>query len=189
MPPKSSRTKPALANRTPSSHPKIFATVIPSVALVRPPTATIKPALKSSKRVWMVSRYPTQRLAVAQAFAAQAGLEVKRIDLSTSPYIGETEKNLARLFAQAEEKNWLLFFDEADALFGKRTSVKDAHDRYANQEVGYLLDRLQNSTASVFVATRRKHAIDPAFLRRLRMSTITSLPLPPVRPKKIRKQK
>lgn len=139
----------------------------------------------------MVSRYPKQRLAVAQALAAQSSLEMKRIDLSTlvGRYIGETEKNLARIFAEAEEKDWLLFFDEADALFGKRTDVKDSHDRYANQEISYLWDQLQDSTASVIVATRRKHIIDPAFLRRLRMSKITSLPLPPVRPKKIRKQK
>lgn len=135
----------------------------------------------------MVSRYSKQRLAVAQALAAQSGLELKRIDLSAlvSRYIGETEKNLARIFAEAEKKDWLLFFDEADALFGKRTEVKDSHDRYANQEISYLWDRLQNSTASVIVATRRKHAIDPAFLRRLRMSTITSLRLPPVRQKKV----
>ena len=135
----------------------------------------------------MVSRYSKQRLAVAQALAAQSGLELKRIDLSApfSRYIGETEKNLARIFAEAEKNDWLLFFDEADALFGKRTKVKDSHDRYANQEISYLWDQLQNSTASVIVATRRKHAIDPAFLRRLRMSTITSLRLPPVRPKKV----
>ena len=135
----------------------------------------------------MVSRYSKQRLAVAQTLAAQSGLEMKRIDLSApfSRYIGETEKNLARIFAEAEKNDWLLFFDEADALFGKRTKVKDSHDRYANQEISYLWDQLQNSTASVIVATRRKHAIDPAFLRRLRMSTITSLRLPPVRPKKV----
>ena len=135
----------------------------------------------------MVSRYSKQRLAVAQTLAAQSGLEMKRIDLSApfSRYIGETEKNLARIFAEAEKNDWLLFFDEADALFGKRTKVKDSHDRYTNQEIRYLWDQLQNSTASVIVATRRKHAIDPAFLRRLRMSTITSLRLPPVRPKKV----
>ena len=135
----------------------------------------------------MVSRYSKQRLAVAQTLAAQSGLEMKRIDLSApfSRYIGETEKNLARIFAEAEKNDWLLFFDEADALFGKRTKVKDSHDRYANQEISYLWDQLQNSTASVIVATRRKHAIDPAFLRRLRISTITSVRLPPVRPKKV----
>ncbi|HTO03335.1 MAG TPA: ATP-binding protein [Opitutus sp.] len=154
-------------------------------------SARIKPASKSFKRVWTVSRYPKQRSAVAQALAAQSGLEVKRIDLSTvvSRYIGETEKNLERIFAEAEGNDWLLFFDEADALFGKRTEVKDSHDRYANQDVSYFLHQLQNSTSSVLVASRRKHAIDPALLRKLRISTITSLPLPPVRPKKIRKPK
>lgn len=69
-----------------------------------------------------------------------------RIDLSrvVSKYIGETEKNLSRLFDKAEDKSWVLFFDEADALFGKRTDIRDAHDKYANQEVAYLLQRIEN---------------------------------------------
>jgi SpoVK/Ycf46/Vps4 family AAA+-type ATPase len=72
--------------------------------------------------------------------------DIYRIDLSqlTSKYIGETEKNLEKIFKAAEEKNWILFFDEADALFGKRTQIKDAHDKYANQEVSYLLQRSEN---------------------------------------------
>lgn len=74
------------------------------------------------------------------------GKDVYRIDLSSlvSKYIGETEKNLSTLFERAENKNWILFFDEADSLFGKRTSVRDAHDRFANQEVSYLLQRIED---------------------------------------------
>jgi SpoVK/Ycf46/Vps4 family AAA+-type ATPase len=145
-----------------------------------------KPRLKSNKRVWVVSRYEKQRASVAEALGDQLHLPVKRIDLSqvVSRYIGETEKNLARVFAEAEGRDWLLFFDEADALFGRRTGVKDAHDRYANPEMSYFLNRLENSTASVVVAARRKHSLDPAFMRRLRMSVVTPLPLPKVRAKR-----
>ena len=81
------------------------------------------------------------------------GRDVYKIDLSTvvSKYIGETEKNLGKLFDQAEHKNWILFFDEADALFGKRTDVSDAHDRYANQEVSYLLQRIEDFNGVVIL--------------------------------------
>ena len=73
-----------------------------------------------------------------------------------SKYLGETEKNLSRVFDAAETKNWLLFFDEADALFGKRTEVKDSHDRYANQEVSYLLQRIEAFAGVVVIALNRK---------------------------------
>lgn len=78
--------------------------------------------------------------------AAQLQKDIYRIDLSTvvSKYIGETEKNLDKIFRAAENKNWILFFDEADALFGKRTDVKDSHDRYANEEIAYLLQRIES---------------------------------------------
>jgi hypothetical protein len=94
--------------------------------------------------------------------------EVYRIDLSmvVSKYIGETEKNLSNLFAKAENKNWILFFDEADALFGKRTNVRDAHDKYANQEVSYLLQRVEHYDGLVILATNFKSNIDEAFSRR-----------------------
>ncbi|PHN01253.1 ATP-binding protein [Flavilitoribacter nigricans] len=93
---------------------------------------------------------------------------VFRIDLSmiVSKYIGETEKNLANLFAEAEQTNWILFFDEADALFGKRTDVRDAHDKYANQEVAYLLQRIEHYDGLVILASNFKSNIDEAFLRR-----------------------
>ncbi|GAA4160164.1 hypothetical protein GCM10022217_23820 [Chryseobacterium ginsenosidimutans] len=94
--------------------------------------------------------------------------EVYRIDLSqvVSKYIGETEKNLEKIFTQAENKNWILIFDEADALFGKRTQTKSSNDRYANQEVSYLLQRVENFNGLIILTTNFKNNIDDAFLRR-----------------------
>jgi AAA+ superfamily predicted ATPase len=93
---------------------------------------------------------------------------VYRIDLSMviSKYIGETEKNLSKIFDMAEHKDWILFFDEADALFGKRTNIKDSHDRYANQEVSYLLQRVEDYNGLVILSTNLKSNIDEAFARR-----------------------
>jgi SpoVK/Ycf46/Vps4 family AAA+-type ATPase len=106
------------------------------------------------------------------------GRDVYRIDLSlvTSKYIGETEKNLARIFDQAKNKNWILFFDEADALFGKRTEISDAHDRYANQEVSYLLQRIEDHDGVVVLASNMKENLDDAFTRRF--ESIIHFPMP-----------
>lgn len=105
---------------------------------------------------------------------------VFRVDLSNlvSKYIGETEKNLARLFDEAEYKNWILFFDEADAIFGKRTQVKDAHDRYANQEVSYLMQRIESFNGLIILATNLKVNIDEAFLRRFQSVILFPYPNP-----------
>lgn len=96
-------------------------------------------------------------------------LDVYRIDLSMviSKYIGETEKNLEKVFKRAENKNWILFFDEADALFGKRTNISDSHDKYANQEIAYLLQRLEDYPSLAILATNMRHNIDEAFTRRI----------------------
>ncbi|HYQ56872.1 MAG TPA: ATP-binding protein [Draconibacterium sp.] len=96
------------------------------------------------------------------------GRDVYRVDLSMviSKYIGETEKNLSGLFNKAEHKDWILFFDEADSLFGKRTNVRDAHDKYANQEVSYLLQRIEAHRGLVILASNMKGNIDSAFTRR-----------------------
>jgi SpoVK/Ycf46/Vps4 family AAA+-type ATPase len=93
-----------------------------------------------------------------------------------SKYIGETEKNLARLFDKAENKDWILFFDEADALFGKRTDIRDAHDKYANQEVSYLLQRVETHGGLVILATNRRGNIDDAFLRRFQAAIQFPMP-------------
>lgn len=104
--------------------------------------------------------------------------DVYKIDLSmiVSKYIGETEKNLAKIFDMAEHKQWILFFDEADALFGKRTRVADAHDRYANQEISFLLQRIENFSGVVILATNQKANIDDAFMRRLQ--SVIHFPMP-----------
>ena len=111
----------------------------------------------------------TDALRAAQVLAKESGKELHRVDLSQmqSKYIGETEKNLEKIFEQAKDKSWILFFDEADALFGKRTNVKDAHDRYANADTTYLLQKIESHPGLVILATNYKQNIDPAFLRRL----------------------
>lgn len=104
--------------------------------------------------------------------------DVYRIDLSTvvSKYIGETEKNLERVFSAAEQKSWILFFDEADALFGKRSSVQSSHDKYANQEVSYLLQRVEDFNGLVILASNYKSNLDTAFIRRF--NAIVPFPMP-----------
>ncbi len=110
------------------------------------------------------------RARAAQAVGRELQRPLYRVDLGkvVSKYIGETEKNIERLLAAAEAANAILFFDEADALFGKRTGVKDSHDRYANLETNYLLDRIQNYSVVVIFSANKKNAIDPVFLRRMR---------------------
>ena len=108
------------------------------------------------------------------------GCDVYKIDLSmiVSKYIGETEKNLAKIFDMAEHKRWILFFDEADALFGKRTKVDDSHDRYANQEVSFLLQRIEDFNGVVILASNLKANIDDAFMRRLHSVIYFPMPKP-----------
>jgi AAA+ superfamily predicted ATPase len=120
----------------------------------------------------------TGKTLTATLIGANSGLDVYRIDLSmvVSKYIGETEKNLANVFDQAKHKNWILFFDEADALFGKRTQTSSSNDRYANQEVSYLLQRVEDFSGVVILATNLKANIDEAFARRFQTSIYFSLP-------------
>jgi SpoVK/Ycf46/Vps4 family AAA+-type ATPase len=112
----------------------------------------------------------TGKTMAAEVIANELRLNLYRIDLSqvVNKYIGETEKNLRRLFDAAEDGGAILFFDEADALFGKRSEVKDSHDRYANIEINYLLQRMESYRGLAILATNLKSALDPAFLRRLR---------------------
>jgi ATP-dependent 26S proteasome regulatory subunit len=120
----------------------------------------------------------TGKTMAAEVIANELHLNLYRIDLSAvvSKYIGETEKNLRRLFDAAEDGGAILFFDEADALFGKRSEVKDSHDRYANIEINYLLQRIEAYRGLAILATNMKSALDPAFMRRLRF--ILSFPFP-----------
>lgn len=122
----------------------------------------------------------TGKTMAADILAGELGLDLYKIDLSAvvSKYIGETEKNLSRIFAEGETSNAILFFDEADALFGKRTEVKDAHDRYANLETSYLLQKMDEYPGMVILATNLRHNMDRAFVRR--MQFIVEFPLPTV---------
>jgi len=112
----------------------------------------------------------TGKTLAATVIANELKRPIYKVNLSmvVSKYIGETEKNLEQLFTEAENKNWILFFDEADALFGKRTGVKDAHDKYANIETAYLLQRIEDHNGLIILATNMKNNIDDAFLRRFR---------------------
>jgi hypothetical protein len=120
----------------------------------------------------------TGKTLTASLLGKVTGLDVYRIDLSmvVSKYIGETEKNLEKVFARAENRQWILFFDEADALFGKRTDIRDAHDRYANQEVSYLLQRVEEYPGVVILASNRLANLDEAFSRRFH--SIIHFPMP-----------
>jgi hypothetical protein len=136
--------------------------------------------LASSRGVSMLFAGPpgTGKTMSAQIIAAELGLDLYKIDLSTivSKYIGETEKNLERIFTEAESSNAILFFDEADALFGKRSEVRDSHDRYANVEISYLLQRMEAYDGVTILATNLRANLDEAFTRRLQF--VVDFPFP-----------
>ena len=120
----------------------------------------------------------TGKTMASEVLANELHLDLYLIDLSrvVSKYIGETEKNLGRVFDAAEEGGAILLFDEADALFGKRSEVKDSHDRYANIEVSYLLQRMEAYRGLAILTSNMKHALDDAFLRRIRF--VVQFPFP-----------
>ena len=122
----------------------------------------------------------TGKTLTASLIGASAGLDVYRIDLSmvVSKFIGETETNLAEVFDQAQRRDWILFFDEADALFGKRTQTSSSNDRHANQEVAYLLQRVEDFPGMVILATNLKSNIDEAFARRFQSVVFFPMPGP-----------
>lgn len=126
----------------------------------------------------------TGKTMAAEVLANELDLNLYRIDLSAvvSKYIGETEKNLRRLFDAAEQGGAILLFDEADALFGKRSEVRDSHDRYANIEINYLLQRIEAFSGVALLATNMRTALDPAFLRRLRF--VVTFPFPSAKERK-----
>lgn len=134
--------------------------------------------LKPGYRALFYGPAGTGKTFTASLLGKQFGKEVYRIDLSqiVSKYIGETEKNLGKVFDRAEHKNWILFFDEADALFGKRTSVQSSHDKYANQEVSFLLQRVEDFNGLMILASNIKGNLDDAFLRRFH--AVIHFPMP-----------
>ncbi len=134
--------------------------------------------IKPGYRVLFYGPSGTGKTLTATLLGKQFDKDVYRIDISqmVSKYIGETEKNLEKVFSKAEHKDWILFFDEADALFGKRTNVQSSHDRYANQEVSYLLQRIEDYPGLLILASNFKSNMDEAFLRRFH--SIIHFPIP-----------
>jgi SpoVK/Ycf46/Vps4 family AAA+-type ATPase len=120
----------------------------------------------------------TGKTLAAEIIAGEVGLDLYKIDLSSivSKYIGETEKNLKKIFGEAETCNAILFFDEADALFGKRSEVNDSHDRYANIEVNYLLQQMEEHEGTIILASNYKKNLDDAFIRRLQFAVEFPIP-------------
>jgi SpoVK/Ycf46/Vps4 family AAA+-type ATPase len=135
-------------------------------------------ALKPGYRSLFFGPPGTGKTLTATLIGQSVGADVYRIDLSmvVSKYIGETEKNLANVFDQAQNRRWILFFDEADALFGKRTAASSSNDRHANQEVSYLLQRVEDFPGTVILATNLKANIDEAFARRFQ--SMVHFPMP-----------
>jgi len=122
----------------------------------------------------------TGKTLTACLLGKSTGKDVYRVDLSmiVSKWVGETEKNLGRVFDMAENKDWILFFDEADALFGKRTDTKSSQERYANQEVAYLLQRTEDYPGTVILASNKKGNMDEAFIRRFQSIVYFPMPKP-----------
>lgn len=139
--------------------------------------------LKAGYRSLFYGPPGTGKTLMATLIGKRNGLDVYRVDLSmiVSKYIGETEKNLAKVFDMAENRNWILFFDEADALFGKRTSTNTSNDRHANQEVAYLLQRIEDFPGIVILATNLRSNIDEAFSRRFQSVIYFPMPDPELR--------
>lgn len=138
----------------------------------------MKGRIKPGYRALFFGPPGTGKTLTASLLGKYTNKPVYRIDLSTvvSKYIGETEKNLASLFDKAAYKDWIMFFDEADSIFGKRTNVRDAHDKYANQEVSYLLQRIESHPGLVLLASNFKDNIDDAFTRRFQSIIEFKLP-------------
>ncbi len=138
----------------------------------------LKRKVKPGYRVLFYGPSGTGKTLTAALIGKEFQREVYRIDLSqvVSKFIGETEKNLENVFRRAESKDWILFFDEADALFGKRTNVQSSHDKYANQEVSYLLQRVEDYPGLLILASNFKSNLDDAFLRRFH--AVIHFPIP-----------
>jgi len=145
----------------------------------------LKRKIKPGYRVLLYGPPGTGKTLTAALLGKQFNKEVYRVDLSqiVSKFIGETEKNLENVFRRAESRNWILFFDEADALFGKRTNVQSSHDKYANQEVSYLLQRVEDYSGLLILASNFKNNLDDAFIRRFH--EVVHFPLPNAQERKL----
>ena len=148
------------------------------VDFLKDPSHFNKLGARIPRGVLLVGPPGTGKTLAATLLGKRNQMDVYRVDLSmiVSKYIGETEKNLARVFDLAENRNWILFFDEADALFGKRTSTQTSNDRHANQEVAYLLQRIEDFPGTVILATNLRSNIDEAFSRRFQSTIYFPMP-------------
>ena len=174
-----SLTSPKISRRSPSrSAPgsRSTETSAPSPA----PRGKPSPAGAPGTRILVIAETSAQRGRLARNVAAELKRDLHRVDLGqlAGKYIGETEKNLRALFNSAEAKGGVLFFDEADALFGRRTGVKDSNDRYANLETSFLLERIERSSGVVVLATNSARKIDPTWMKRLRFALKITPPKP-----------
>jgi SpoVK/Ycf46/Vps4 family AAA+-type ATPase len=161
VPKKTSTEELSLTGPTPTGFEKI-------IGQLKPPKVRGSKSAAGTTALFVGAK-GTGKMLAAEVIASQMGKDLYHIDLSkvVSKYIGETEKNIARIFAAAEDAGAVLFFDEADALFGKRSEIRDSHDRYANIEIAYLLQRLETYDGIAILATNQKKDLDAAFLRRL----------------------
>jgi SpoVK/Ycf46/Vps4 family AAA+-type ATPase len=152
------------------------ATTSISIELPQKPSAKAKASV--ARPILLTGQSRAELRTFGVALAAELDRDLYCVDLSrvAGKFIGETEKNLARVFAVAEATEAVLFFDEADALFAKRTKVKDSHDRYANQEVSYLLKRIEAYPGVVVLTAKSRKNLDEAFLRRLRFTSASTRP-------------
>ncbi len=143
--------------------------------------ANLSRRIQNGYRVLFYGPPGTGKTMTATLIGKEFNKDVYRVDLSqiVSKYIGETEKNLGRIFDRAQNKDWILFFDEADALFGKRTNVQSSHDKFANQEVSFLLQRVEDFGGLMILASNFKTNIDDAFLRRFH--AVIHFPMPTAR--------
>ena len=164
-----------LIRRIPSLCQRIFKRQIIPPPNIKSQLDSLSKELKPSSLV--ATRFlftGTGKTLAATYLAVKLSFPLYRIDLAAivNKYIGETEKNLSKVFSKAENKNWILFFDEADAMFGKRTEVSDAHNRHANQEIAYLLQRIEDHEGLVILASNLRNNIDDAFIRGLKIMTV-----------------
>ena len=138
-------------------------------SLIKPIPSAGPSRVGSGVRALFTGASGTGKTLAARVLASELGLELYRVDLAAivNKYIGETEKNLHQVLSRAEELDVILLFDEADSLFGKRSGVRDAHDRYANNETNYLLQRIESCKGMIILATNSRDNIDDAFIRRM----------------------
>ncbi len=162
-----------IVKRYPSFRMRVFGKKIKLPSFIQTPLDKLLEKESMPRRIHIIGTSSSLSLA-ATWLASRIGKPLFRVDLAmiTSKYIGETEKNLNKIFSKAKNKDWILFFDEADALFGKRTSVNDAHDRFANIDTNWLLQNMEKHEGLIILATHSKGRISDDVIERLKIEEI-----------------